>query len=143
MERNTLELVRNSLFIEKIKNASQAAKAVRLVKVCSFSKQRTSGLDSVPLQAAEPLIDLDADAISVAGALLAPFLWKGRAQPDEIPKLFGKTVADTISDLNSRFILLTDTENHRRMDTHTLLESLSGPFRKKVRQKTPSQGKFP
>jgi hypothetical protein len=63
MERNTLELARNSLFIEKIKNASQAAKAVRLVKVF--------------------------------------------------------------------------------MDTHTLLESPSGPFRKKVLQKTPSQGKFP
>jgi (p)ppGpp synthase/HD superfamily hydrolase len=143
MERNALELARNSLLIEKIKNEFQAAEADLLVKVYWFSKQRSSGLDSMPFQAAELLIDHDADAITVAGALLAPLLWQGRAQPDEIREYFGQTVADTICDLKLPFILRTDTEDHRRRDIHALLESLGGPFRKKVRQKTPSQGKFP
>jgi hypothetical protein len=144
MERNTLELACNSLFIEKIKNAFQAAKAYLLVKVCSFSKQKTSDLGSVPLQAAEPLIiDQDANAITVTGVLLPPFLWQGRTQPIEIIKHFGQRVADTISELTSPFILRTDTKAHCRMDTRALLESMGGPFRKKVRQKTPFQGKFP
>ena len=143
MERNTLELARNSLFIEKIKNAFQAAKADRLVKVCSFSKQRTSGLCSVPLQAAEPLIDQDADAITVTGVLLPLFLWQGHAQSVKIIKHFGQKIANTINELTSPFILRTNTKPHRRMDTRVLLESMGGPFRKKVRQKTPSQGKFP
>jgi hypothetical protein len=143
MERNTLELACNSLFIEKIKNEFQAAIADLLVKVYWFSKQRASGLDSMPFQAAELLIDQDADAITMAGSLLPPLLWQGRAQPIEITKLFGRAVADTISDLNSPFILRTDTEDHQRRDIHTILESLGDPSPKKVRQKMPSQGKFP
>jgi (p)ppGpp synthase/HD superfamily hydrolase len=143
MERNTLELARNSLFIEKIKNAFQAAKADRLVKVCSFSKQRTSGLGSVPLQAAEPLIDQDADAITVTGALLPSFLRQRRTKPNEIHRYFGQKIANTISELTSPFILRTDTKPHRRMDMRALLESMGRLFRKKARQKTPSQEKFP
>jgi len=143
MERNTLELACNSLFIEKIKNEFQAAIPDLLVKVYWFSKQRASGLDLMPFQAAELLIDQDVDAITMARSLLPRPFWQGRAQPDEIPKLFGRAVADTISDLNSPFILRIDTEDHRRMDIHTLLESLGGPSPKNVRQKTPSQGKFP
>jgi hypothetical protein len=143
MERNNLELACNSLFIDKIKNTFKAAEVDRFAKVYSFSKQRASGPDSASFQAAEPLIDQDADAITVVGALLIPHLSKGRSQPVEIIKYFGKTVADTISDLTSPFILRTDTKPHRRMDTHALLESMGGPFRKKVRLKMPFQGKFP
>lgn len=143
MERNTLELARSSLFIEKIKNALHAAKADRLVKVCSFSKQRISGLGSVPLQAAEPLIDQDADAISVTGALLPLFLSQGRTKPNEIHRYFGQKIANKISELTSPFILRTDNKPHCRMDIHALLDPMDGLFRKKLRQKTPSQGKFP
>ncbi|MGD9244380.1 MAG: hypothetical protein PVH36_05565 [Desulfobacterales bacterium] len=106
MERNTLELDYNSLFIEKIKNELQAAEADFLAKVCSFSTQRTSDLDSSPLQPAELSIDQDADAITRARILLPSFLRQSRAQPYEIIKHFGQTVANTISDLNSPFILL-------------------------------------
>jgi (p)ppGpp synthase/HD superfamily hydrolase len=143
MERNTLELACNSLFIEKLKIAFKAAEVDRLVKIYSFSKQRISGLGSVPSKAAKLLIDKDADANTIAGALLPPLLSQGRTQPLEIIKHFGQTVADTISDLNSPFILRTVIKSHRRMDTHALLESMGGPNRKKVRLKTPFQGKFP
>jgi (p)ppGpp synthase/HD superfamily hydrolase len=143
MERNTLELACNSLFIEKIKIAFKAAEVDRLVKIYSFSKQRTSGLGSVHLQVAEPLIDQEADANTVAGALLPPLLSQGRTQPNEIHRYFGQKIANTISELTSPFILRTVIKPHRRMDTHALLESMGGPTRKKVRLKMPLQGKFP
>ncbi len=143
MERNNLELACNSLFIDKIKNTFKAAEVDRFAKVYSFSKQRTSGPGSGSFQAAEPLIDQDADAVTVAGDLLIPPLSQGRSQPVEIVKHLEKTVADTISDLTSPFILRIDTKPHRRMDIHDLLESMGGPTRKKVRLKTPFQGKFP
>lgn len=115
MERNNLELACNSLFIEKIKNAFRAAQLDLLAKVYPFSKQRTSGSGSVSFQTAERLIDQNADAITVAGALLIPLLWQNLAEPDEINKHFGQTIANAIGDLESFFILL----------------------------KTPFQGKFP
>ena len=115
MERNTLELAYNSLFIEKIENELHLAEADFLTKAYSFSTQRSSCLDLSPFQAAELPIDQDADAVTVGDALLSSLLQQGHAHPDKIRKLFRRTVADTISDLNSHFIPL----------------------------KIPSQGKFP
>ena len=115
MERNNLELACNSLFIEKIKNVFKAAELDRLVKVYSFSKQRSSTPGSLSFQAAEPLIDQSADAITVAGALLIPLLWQVSVKPDEIHRYFGQKIAALIGDLNFPFVVL----------------------------KTPSQGKFP
>lgn len=142
MERNTLELARNSLFIEKIKNAFKAVEVDRLAKIYSFSKQRTSGLDSVPSRAAKLLNDQDADANTIAGVQLIFLLPQGRTQILEFIKYPGQTIADTISDLNLPFSFRTDTTPHRWMDTHTLLRFMGGPTRKKVRLKTPFQGKF-
>jgi len=143
MERNTLELARNSLLIEKIKNAFKAVEVDRLAKIYSFSKQRTSGLGSVPSRAAKLLIDPHADANTVAGVQLISLLSQGRTQLVEIIRYIGQAVADTISDLNSPFNLRADTKLHRWLDTHALMEFMGWPTRKKVRLKTPFQGKFP
>lgn len=143
MERNTLELACNSLFIEKIKNAFKAVEVDRLAKIYSFSKQRTSGLISVPSRAAKLFIDPDADANTVTGVQLISLLSQGCTQLFENIRHFGQTVADTISNLNFSFSWGTDTEPHCWMDIHTLLKFMGWPTRKKVRLKAPFQGKFP
>jgi hypothetical protein len=143
MERNTLELACNSLFIEKIKNAFKAVEVDRLAKIYSFSKQRTSGLGSVISGANKLLIEQDADANTVARVQLISILSQGRTQPVEIIRCIRQMIADTISNLNFPFYLGTDTKPHRRMDIHTLLKFMGGPTRKKVRLKAPFRGKFP
>ena len=112
MGRDTWELARDSLFIEKIRNAFQAADADLLDRVCLSLQEREFDLGSKPFRAAELLIDPDADAITVAGALLAPLLWQGRAEPGEIHRRFGLAIDATLKDLSSPFILRTHTKHH-------------------------------
>ena len=112
MEQDTLELARDSLFIEKIENTFQAADAKLLNRICLFTQEREYSLDATPFQAAELLIDQNADAITVAGALLSPLLWQGGAEPDEIHRPFGLAIDATLKDLSSPFILRTHTKHH-------------------------------
>ena len=116
MGRNTLELARDSLFIEKINSEFKAADADLPTEVYSFSKERTYGFGSVPFEAAGLLIDQDADAITVAGVQLTSLLWQGLVKPHEIHKHFGQKIATAFSDLNVSPVLRVDTEHHRRID---------------------------
>jgi len=86
MERNILELARESLFIEQIKNSFKAT---------------------------ELSIVQDADAISEASELLNPHLWQNFAELFEIHKNFYRKIAGTQSELNSPFVLQINTEHHR------------------------------
>lgn len=126
MGRSNLELGCDNLFIKKLKNQFNAADFDLLARVYFFSKEKTASLGSIHLKAADLLIEQDADAITVAGALLLPLLWQNLAEPDEINKYFDQTIAPIIKDLNSPLVLRTDTEDHRRMDIRAFLESLDG-----------------
>jgi len=130
MRRDNLELASESLFIEKIENAFCPTEADLLLKVHAFSKERAFGLGSEFFKAAELLLDQEADAITIAGALLAPLSWYGRAGVDEVRKHFGRKLAEVISDLTPPVAVRIDTESNRRKDIRTLLGSLAGAPRK-------------
>ncbi len=132
MGRDTPELAHDSLFIEKIRHAFTAADADLLSRAYAFLWERARGPVSEPFQAADLLLDQDADAITIAGALLAPLLWQGLADPGEIRKHFGRTVADTLEYLDSPFIVCTNTRQYRREDVHALLTAMGGVPRKAV-----------
>ena len=128
MLRNTLGLARDGLFIAGINREFKAAEAALLTKAHAFSRERASSLK--PYRVAELILDQGADAVTIAAALLAPILWHGHAELEEIRELFGPAVADTLRDFKSPSVLRTDTEPHRRQDIHALLGSLAGNPRK-------------
>lgn len=132
MGRDTLELAFDSLFVEKIRNTFKPADADLLNKVCAFLEEKAADIGIESFQAAELLVNQNADAVAVAGALLAPLVWQGRVEPSEISNYFGQALDGTLNELSSPFILRVDTEHHRRKDIHTLLASLSGLPRKAV-----------
>lgn len=132
MGRDSLELARGSLFIEKIKSAFKAADVDLLSRVYDFSEVKSADSGKESFQAAELLLEQKADAITISGALLAPFVWYGRVELSEILSHFGHSLASTLKDLSSPFILRIDTENHRRKNIQTLLASLEGHPRKAV-----------
>ena len=84
MRRDTLELARGSLFIEKIKKTFEAADVDLLTRVYAFSEAKAAGPGREPFQAAELLLDQKSDAITISGALLGPLVWHGKAELSEI-----------------------------------------------------------
>lgn len=130
MGRDTPELAPDSLFIEKIQNAFEAADASLVKRAYTLTRQKISSLDTAPFKAAALIVDHSADAVTVSSALLAPLFWKGLVDTDEIRESVGQAVADTLRYLKPPFNLRVDTENHRRRDIHTLLASLAETPRK-------------
>lgn len=141
MGRDTLELAFDSLFIEKIRNTFKPVDANLLNKGCAFSEEKAAGIDIKSFQAAELLFNQDADAITVAGALLAPLLWSGQVEPSEIPIHFGQALDATLNESSSPFFLRVDSEHHRRKDIHTLLASL-GRFRSRLHDHDGKGGEY-
>jgi hypothetical protein len=99
MGRNTLELDRDSLFIEEIK----------------------SGFKTTELSIVQ-----DADAISEANEILPPHLRQNLEELFEIHKNIDRKIAVTQSDLNSPFVLWINTEHHHRINIRTVLKFLDG-----------------
>jgi hypothetical protein len=111
MGRDILELADDSLFIKKINHPLAAANARLLIRACPFSKERAFGSNPTHFQAADLLLYHDADAVTSAGALLAPLIWRGLADPGEAQKHSGRMVGGALEDLSSTFILSIDNPN--------------------------------
>ena len=129
MRRDTLELADDSLFIERIKGRFAAADAELIIRAHAFLSEKACADDSTAHKAAALLIEQDADAITVAAALLTPLLWQECIDPSEIRKRFGSAVA-SIEDLCSPFIPTTDDRQLRRRDIHIILSSIGSVPRK-------------
>jgi hypothetical protein len=97
--RNTLELARESLFLEKINQTFPAA---------------------------ELLLDQGADSLAVAGALVVPLLWQGLAQPDEIQERLGRTIETAFGGLEPPFLPEWKTDRNHHQDIQALLKSFGG-----------------
>ncbi len=110
MRRDALILEPDSLFIDKIKRAFTAAEADLLIKVRDFAIRKTHGVDSTPFQAAELLLEHEADALAIAGALLTPLLWKNVTNLADIENHFGAGFATTIQGVD--FLALSQSGNH-------------------------------
>lgn len=130
IEGDSLELACDNLILEKINRVFNRADADIVTKACAFAKELGCGIDSEAFRTAELLVDQDADAITVAGAMLAPLLWQGLVNLDEIRQRCGQKVSATLEDLGPPAILHLDTERYRRQDVHNFLASLAGTPRK-------------
>ena len=126
MGRDIPELAHDSLSIERIKQAFTAADADLVTRAYDFSRERACGVDPTPFQAAGLLFEQDADAITVAGALLAPLIWQDLADPSDIRERFGPAVAAVLEDLSSPSISYSGTRQYRRKDVRALLASMGG-----------------
>jgi len=93
MERNTLELAGDSLFIEKIKQNFTSVDADLVDRAHAFFVEKALVDDSTGYKAANLLFEQKADAVTIAGSLLAPLLWQDLASPDDIREHFGAAVA--------------------------------------------------
>jgi (p)ppGpp synthase/HD superfamily hydrolase len=130
MGRDTLELADDSLFIERVKHTFATADAELVIRAHAFLSENVCADDSTAHKAAALLIEQDADAITVAAALLIPLLWHECIDPYEIRERFGSTVAATLEDLSLPFIPTTDERQLRRRDIHAILSSIGGLPRK-------------
>ncbi len=132
MGRNSLGLARDSLFIDKTKQIFAAADAKLLKRVYAFSRERAYADDEVPLEAAGLLLDQDADAVTVAAALLAPLLRRGLAGLEEARKHFGPDVAAALENIDFPAIFPVSAPRYNRDDIHGLLASMAGVPRNAV-----------
>ena len=132
MRRDKLELADDSLFIERIKHTFTAADAELVIRAHAFLSEKACADDSTAHKAAALLIEQDADAITVAAALLTPLLWQECIDISEIRERFGSTVAASIEDLFSPFIPTTDDRQLRNRDIHVILASIGGVPRKSL-----------
>lgn len=131
MGRDSLELAGDRLFIDKIKHTFKAADADLVNRAFVFALKKSCNGDSTGNKAADLLLEQDADAVTIASALLAPLLWQGLMDIDDIRENFRPEVAATLEDLSSPFIPTTDTYHYnRKKNIHNLLSSISSVPRK-------------
>jgi GTP pyrophosphokinase len=130
MGRDTPEAAVYSLFIEEIKQKFMAADADLVARAYAFSKERVRGEGSVPFRAADLLLKQNADAVTIACALLAPILWQGLANVVEIEKHFGRTIAAALQDLDPHSVQRHENQPYRRENVGSLLASMGTVPRK-------------
>ncbi|MBW1988153.1 MAG: bifunctional (p)ppGpp synthetase/guanosine-3',5'-bis(diphosphate) 3'-pyrophosphohydrolase [Deltaproteobacteria bacterium] len=122
----------DSLFIDKIQRTFEAADADLLTRAHAFSSKKACNGNSTGYKAANLLLAQDADAITIAGALLAPLLWQGLADSDAILERFGPLVAATIEGLSASFNPRAGTHPRQRGNIHVLLASMDGVPRRAI-----------
>jgi GTP pyrophosphokinase len=132
MGRDIPELALDSLFIEKIKSGFSAEDADLLVRAHAFSKKLTCSPPAEPYQAAGLLLDQEADAVTIAAALLVPFVQQGRAHLGEIRKHVDPAVSRALEDLKTPFLLRIDSNRYHREDVQALLTSMGNVPRQAI-----------
>ena len=132
MGRDTLGLADDSLFIEKIKNTFQAADADLLTRAYAFTRLKFCEVNSAGYKAADLLLDQDADAITIAGALLAPLIWQNLTDIGHVREYFGPDVVTALEDLRDSFFIPIDGQPHENKNIHALLTSIDGIPRKAI-----------
>lgn len=124
MERNSLELAHDSLFVERIEHAFDAPDANLLRRVHAFSRGRAPEDDSTPFQAADLLLDQDADAVTIAGALLAPLFRQNLADAGEVERRFGPAVSQTLEKFHFPDAPHIDGQEDQRGDVQQVLAAM-------------------
>jgi len=132
MERNSLELAHDSLFVERIERAFEAPDADLLRKIHAFSRGRTPEDDSTPFQASDLLLDQNADAVTIAGALLAPLFRQNLADAEEIERRFGPLISSTLQKLDFTDVPHIDGREDQRGDIQRVLAVMDRASRNAV-----------
>jgi len=132
VERETLELALDSLFIDKIQRTFQAADADLLTRAHAFIQEKLCDGNSTGYKAANLLFDQDADATTIAGALLAPLIWQNLTDIGHVREHFGPDVATALEDLRDSFFIPIDDQPRESENIHALLTSIDGIPRKAI-----------
>ncbi len=132
MKRNSLELAHDSLFVERIERAFGAPDANLLRRVHAFSRGRMPEHDSTPFQAADLLLDQNADAVTIATALLAPIFKQNLADAREIERRFGLAVSRTLEKLHFPDASHIDGREDQRGDIQKVLDIMDRSSRNAV-----------
>lgn len=133
MGRDIPELDHNTPFEEKIRRAFEPADAGLVERANAFLAEKRCAADSTASQsypAANLLLEQNADAVTVAAALLAPLVWADRADTAEIRQTLDPAVAETLTDLGSPFIPHSKLRPYQREAIGGLLAALGGAPRK-------------
>lgn len=132
MERSDLGLANDSLFIDKIKSKFKAADAKLLNHAYIFSLEKECSGNPIGCRAANLLFNQDADAATIAGALLAPITWYNLTNVDHVRTTFGPEVATTLENLRNSFLPSKDNRQSQRESVHQLLASMGSAPRKAI-----------
>nr|WP_320015520.1 HD domain-containing protein [uncultured Desulfobacter sp.] len=132
MGRDILELADDSLFINKIQNTFKAADAALLTRAHAFTREKLCSGNSAGYKAANLLFDQDADAITIASALLSPLLWQNLTDIGHVRKHFGPDVATALEDLRDSFFSPIDAQPRENEKIHAFLVSIDGIPRKAI-----------
>ncbi len=132
MGRDSLKLADDSLFIDKIQNTFKAADADLLARAHAFSREKLCGGNSTGYKAVDLLFDQNADATTIAGALLAPILWKNLTDIGHVREHFGTDVATALEDLQDSFFPAINARPRESENIHALLVSIDGIPRKAI-----------
>jgi GTP pyrophosphokinase len=124
MEREVLELAHDSPFIERVERTFTVEDTRLLRRAQSFLRRRSSARHSLSSRATALLQKQDADAVTIASAMLAPLLWHGLADPEEIREHFGFEVATVLKNLQTSDASDIDELSHRQEDLHGLFSSM-------------------
>jgi GTP pyrophosphokinase len=132
MGRDTLGLADDSLFIEKVKHTFQVADADLLTRAYAYTQEKLCDGNSTGYKAANLLFDQDADATTIAGALLAPLIWQNLTDIRHVREHFGPDVATALEDLRDSFFIPIDDQPCEDENIHALLTSIDGIPRKAI-----------
>jgi len=123
-------LMPDSLFLDQIEEKFQPEDADLLRRAYAHCVKKTGRCEPDGFPAARLLLHQNADAVTVAAALLAPLLWGGLVTSVQLREEFGPDVADVLQDLKSPSLLRLETPQYRREDIHTFLAAMGGSPRK-------------
>ncbi len=118
----------DSLFIDKIQSAFKAADAKLLSNAYAFSQEKEGSGNPIGCKAAVLLFDQDADAATIAAALLAPLTWQNFTNIDHIRESFGSDLLTSLEDLQDAF----QPSKSQRKSVHLLLASMGSTSRKAI-----------
>lgn len=124
MEREALELAHDSPFIERIESTFTAEDTWLLRRTRSFLRRKNSTRHSLSSRAADLLLKQDADAVTIASAMLAPLLWHGLADPEEIREQFGFEVATVLENLQTSDASDINELSYRQKDLQGIFSSM-------------------
>ena len=122
----------DSLCIDKIQHNFQAADADLLTRAYVFTQEKLCDGNSIGYKAAILLFDQEADATTIAGALLAPLLWQNLTDIGQVREHFGPEVATALEDLQDSFFPPLEEPQRENENVQALLASIDGIPRKAI-----------
>ncbi len=128
MVRDILELPDGNLFIEKLKTSFEGDDLDLIINVYNLIKEKGIPDTSISIQAAQLLLGQNADAMTLAAALIAPLLWEKRISSELVRHHFGVFFTSFVEEITPWIFHFCENPDPNYM--HALLMSMGGIPRK-------------